>query len=90
MAWHYNKKEEIIGGSIKTGMYLEYDIDVFDRILNDNNWVFSNDAKDEQDWILDQLDKMLESNDGEIIYIPTVETATKIDNYYAMKDLEVP
>ena len=62
--------------------FIFYDVDTFDYLINDKNWVHQNDAFDEYEWIIDNLDKMLESNDGTLVFIPTSETAIRIDNYY--------
>ena len=89
--WHNICEDEIMFKNktdCRNGKYLVYDVDVFDRLINDNEWVFNNDAIEEQEWIEDNLDKMLESNDGQNIYIPTANVSTKIDNYYALKDMD--
>jgi hypothetical protein len=89
--WHNICEDEIMFKSktdCRNGKYLVYDVDVFDRLINDNEWVFNNDAIEEQEWIEDNLDKMLESNDGQSIYIPTFNVSTKIDNYYALKEMD--
>ena len=89
--WHYIYKDEIIypnKDDRRNGEYYCYQIDTFDRLLNDNDWVQNNDAWDELNWILDTLDKMLESNDGEFIFIPTSRVANQIDNYYEEKEIE--
>lgn len=94
--WHNIGTEEIVcknKGDLRAGKYLVYDIDTFDYLINDNDWVFQNDAYEEQCYILDYLDYMLESNDGELVYIPDAKTAakremeeaileTETDNYY--------
>jgi len=89
--WHYICKDTVMFKSDKdprNGLWYCYLTDTFDYILNDHNWVCTNNAQDEYDWIADQLDRMLESNDGKFIFIPTPEVATKIDAYYAEKELE--
>lgn len=69
----------------RNGEYYCYDIDTFDYLINDSDWVMTNNAIDEQDWILDQLDKMLESNNGYLIFIPTFGVSEKIDMYHELK-----
>lgn len=89
--WHYIKTEEIVcknKGDLRAGTYLVYDIDTFDYLINDNQWVFQNDAYDEQSYILDYLQYMLESDDGELVYIPDVKTATKREMEEAILDME--
>ena len=88
MGWHYICKEDVIfeESSFQSGKYYCYESETFDKILHDPNWVKANDAYDERDWIWDQLDKMLESNNGAIIFIPTIEVADKIDRHYNMQD----
>jgi hypothetical protein len=83
--WHNIREDEIIfkTPNCREGKYLVYDKDTFDYLVNNNDWVFNNDAIEEQEWILDNMDKILESNDEKEIFIPTARTATKIDNYYA-------
>lgn len=78
--WHCICEDELIfkNDPFKSGKYYCYHIDVFDRLLNDNNWVHANDAFEEQCWIFDQLDKMVESNDGDFVFIPTFSVAEKI------------
>lgn len=87
--WHYICEEDVVfnGNDPRTGKYFCYHVDTFDNLLNNNGWVAANDAWDELNWILDQLDKRLESNDGTFIFIPTIGTATKIDNYYNLEDI---
>jgi hypothetical protein len=88
MKWHYVCKENVIfeESSFKSGKYYCYDIDVFDYLINDPDWVSVNNAYIESDWILSQLDKMIESNNGALIFIPTPEVADKIDRHYNMQD----
>ena len=89
--WHYISKEEIVcknEGDVRAGTYLVYDIDTFDYLINDNQWVFQNDAYDEQSYVLDYLQYMLESDDGELVYIPDAKTASKREMEEAISDME--
>lgn len=89
--WHYTKKEEIVcknDNDLRAGTYLVYDIDTFDYLINDNDWIFQNNAFDEQSYILDYLDYMLESDDGELVYIPDARTATKRETEEAILEME--
>lgn len=86
--WHYEYIDEIISKDIIGGKYFVYNRNTFNLLLHNQDWVHLNNANDEQDWILDNLDKMLESFNKESIYIPTFETSSKIDAYYQLKDLE--
>lgn len=76
--WHYEYEEEIVGGGAD-GKYLAYLTDTYDYILNDPNWVFINNAEDERDWILDALEYVVESVNGEYTYVPTPETQLKFE-----------
>lgn len=87
--WHYNKLETIEFQDKKdhrNGQYYEYDADTFDYLINSNDWVHVNDAWDEQQYVRDNLDKMLESNDGTLIFIPTGIVSMTIDAYYELED----
>ena len=88
--WHNIREDEIIfkTPNCREGKYLVYDKDTFDYLVNNNDWVFNNDAIEEQEWILDNMDKILESNDGKEIFIPTARTATEIDSYYALEEMD--
>ena len=88
MKWHYVCKDKLIfeENSFQSGEYYCYDSDTFDIILNNLDWVMANNALIEHDWIYNQLDKMLESNNGALIFIPTPEVADKIDRHYNMQD----
>ena len=80
--WHYDYMEEIICKDSKdprAGKYMAYNQDAFDYIINDNSWVAANNAFDEQSYIMDHLDMMLESSDGETVYIPCGIVAAKIE-----------
>ncbi len=85
--WHYEYEEEIVGGEF-AGTYLAYHIDTYDYILNDNSWVFVNDAIDEQDWLLDVAEFTLESKDGEYMYVPEPRTATKLETDKLKQELD--
>lgn len=90
--WHnlYEDDVEFPNGNrdCRTGKYLVYDQDTFDYLVNNMDWVMTNDAYDEHSYIIDNLDKMLESNDGELIFIPKIEVSMKIDNFYEMRHME--
>ncbi len=80
--WHYICKENVMfpeDDDERNGEYYDYDVDTFDYLVNNPDWVWRNNAFEERDWILDNLDKKLESNDGSIIFIPTYGTSRKID-----------
>lgn len=80
--WHYDYEEEIVckdNEDIRAGKYYAYNIDTIDYLLNDNDWVFNNDAISEQQYIIDHWDLRLESIDGEIIYIPDYKVITKYE-----------
>ena len=85
--WHYIYKDEIVcknSGDYRAGTYLVYDADTFDYLINDPDWAFNNDAYGEQSYVLDNLDNMLESADGDLIYIPDAKTAIKIETERAI------
>ena len=86
--WHYEYIDEIISKDIIGGKYFVYNCDTFNLLLSNQDWVKLNNANDEQDWILDNLEMRLESFDKKLIYIPTFETSIKIDAYYQLEDLE--
>lgn len=48
MGWHYICKDKVIfeESSFKSGEYYCYDVDTFDYLINDSDWVMSNDAYD--------------------------------------------
>lgn len=72
--WHYICKDVVCfdknNDDDRDGIYLTYLEDVYDRILWDNDWVFNNDAIDEQRYLLDNIDSAIYSNDGELVYAP--------------------
>ena len=89
--WHYICKENIIypdEDDIRNGEYYCYHAKTFNNLLNSDAWVRANDAWDELNWILDTMDKRLESNSGDMVFIPTFKVAAKIDGYYEQKDIE--
>lgn len=82
MGWHYKYKDEVIFSNEKdprNGKYLVYDTDTFDYILNNKDWVYNNDAFEEHSYILDYLEYMLESNNGELVFIPTADVAVRLE-----------
>lgn len=84
--WHYDYTDEIKFSNpedCRNGGYLVYNSDTFDYLLNDPDWLRLNDAFDERSYVLDHLDLMRESNDGELIFIPDYKTALRIEMYYA-------
>ena len=86
--WHNNGYEEIESKDYRAGRYLVYYADTLDYIINSNDWVFNNDAFDEQEYVIDHLDMMLESEDGETVYIPDAKTAMKIETEREILELE--
>lgn len=76
------KKHYICIDNMENGSYYTYGIDTFDYLLNDNEWAFINDAIDEQEYIINALDYMIESDDGEYVSIPTYLTKCKLDEQY--------
>lgn len=89
--WHNIGTEEIVcknKDDLRAGTYLVYDIDTFDYLVNENDWVFQNKAFEEQSYILDYLNYMLESDDGELVYIPDAKTAIKLEMEEAISEME--
>ena len=89
--WHNIGTEEIVcknKNDLRAGTYLVYDADTFDYLINNNDWVFQNKAFEEQSYILDYLHFMLESKDGEFVYIPDAKTAIKRETEEAILEME--
>ena len=88
--WNCNKIETIeYGGNEKncrSGEYYEYSKEIFDTIINDKQWRFKDDHYNEWEYIMDNLDKRLESNDGKLVFIPTGKVSMSIDAYYDLED----
>ncbi len=77
--WHNLGYEEIVSNDYRAGRYLVYDIDTFDYIVNEHQWVVDNNAFEEWSYIMDYMEFMLESEDGELVYIPDAKTATRLE-----------
>lgn len=89
--WHNIGTEEIVcknKDDLRAGTYLVYDIDTFDYLVNENDWVFQNKAFEEQSYVRDYLKYMLESDDGELVYIPDAKTAIKLEMEEAISEME--
>ena len=91
MKWHYDYIDEVVfpdSSDIRNGKYLVYNIDTFDYLMNEPEWVFNNHAEYEQDYILDFYQYHLESEDGELIYIPDSHMASRLETRDQIKEME--
>lgn len=82
--WHYICEEEIRfpkDDDIRNGKYYCYHVDTWNYLINNFDWVHQNDAFDEHEWLLDSRDNHLESNSGDLIYVPTFEVNQRIEDH---------
>lgn len=77
MKWHYIYEDEIISKTGETywfnGTYMVYHKDMYDKLLNDKDFVHQNDAFDEHEYLLDCSSIIRISYDGKLIYVPNPE-----------------
>lgn len=78
MKWNYICEEKVLfpdRNDARNGWYLVYLKTTYDTIIADKKWK----EFEEREYILEHNDNRLESNNGELIFIPDVELAFTLE-----------